>query len=182
MRTEMCPLGVLAIVRGPQDLSWEWESAEFGYAPHQKKSSKFFGWVFFLISPGSPRVCGMRAPSTCGEPNEIELNAALMSHSPALGRYVPHTVVVPSPEDEEKLLSLLGESSTPLPKSTPTMRPARPGPTRPTRPMRGGSNQRLCTTRQPCVPHLVHPPFRPCVLATACKEVAVRITTFMALF
>ena len=33
----------------------------------------FFGWVFFLISSGSPRVRPMGR--TCGEPDEIELTA-----------------------------------------------------------------------------------------------------------
>ena len=36
-----------------------------------KKSVIFFGWVFFLISSGSPHVRPMGR--TCGEPDEIEL-------------------------------------------------------------------------------------------------------------
>ena len=38
-----------------------------------KRAVIFFGWVFFLISPGSPHVRPMGR--TCGEPDEIELAA-----------------------------------------------------------------------------------------------------------
>ena len=40
----------------------------------RKRAVKFFGWVFFLISSGSPHVRPMGR--TCGEPDEIELTAA----------------------------------------------------------------------------------------------------------
>ena len=44
----------------------------------RKRAVIHFGWVFFLISLGSPRVlrAHMWALNTCGEPNEIELAAA----------------------------------------------------------------------------------------------------------
>ena len=39
----------------------------------RKRAVKYFGWVFFLISSGSPHVRPMGR--TCGEPDEIELTA-----------------------------------------------------------------------------------------------------------
>ena len=39
----------------------------------RKRAVNFFGWVFFLISSGSPHVRPMGR--TCGEPDEIELTA-----------------------------------------------------------------------------------------------------------
>ena len=39
----------------------------------RKRAVKFFGWVFFLISSGSPHVRPMGR--TCGEPDEIGLTA-----------------------------------------------------------------------------------------------------------
>jgi len=41
-----------------------------------KRAVAFFGWVFFLISSGSPRVLRSHMGHTCGEPNETELTAA----------------------------------------------------------------------------------------------------------
>ena len=35
----------------------------------------FFGWVFFLISLGSPHVRPMGVHRTCEEPNDFELTA-----------------------------------------------------------------------------------------------------------
>ena len=47
---------------------------------HQHVSRKrvvmFFGWVFDLISLGSPRVLRVHMGHTCGEPTGIELTAA----------------------------------------------------------------------------------------------------------
>ena len=40
-----------------------------------KKSGNIFGWVFFLISLGSPHVRPTGVGRTCGGPNEIELPA-----------------------------------------------------------------------------------------------------------
>ena len=42
-----------------------------------KRAVIFFGWVFFLISSGSPhaRCTPMGVHRTCGEPDEIELTA-----------------------------------------------------------------------------------------------------------
>jgi len=39
----------------------------------RKKAGIFFGWVFFLISSGSPHVRCTPMGRTCGEPDEIEL-------------------------------------------------------------------------------------------------------------
>ena len=41
----------------------------------RKRAVKFFGWVFFLISSGSPHVRCTPMARTCGEPDEIELTA-----------------------------------------------------------------------------------------------------------
>ena len=41
----------------------------------RKRAVKFFGWVFFLISSGSPHVRPMGVHRTRGEPDEIELTA-----------------------------------------------------------------------------------------------------------
>ena len=43
----------------------------------RKRAVKCFGWVFVLISSGSPHVlrAHMGVHRTCGEPNEIELTA-----------------------------------------------------------------------------------------------------------
>ena len=41
----------------------------------RKRAVIFFGWVFFLISSGSPHVRPMGVHRTCGEPDEIELTA-----------------------------------------------------------------------------------------------------------
>ena len=40
-----------------------------------KRAVMFLGWVFFLISLGSPHVLRAHMGRTCGEPNEIELTA-----------------------------------------------------------------------------------------------------------
>ena len=42
--------------------------------PRTKKSAVFFGWVFVLVSLGSPRVLRAHMGRSCGEPGEIELN------------------------------------------------------------------------------------------------------------
>ena len=41
----------------------------------QKRAEVFFGWVFSLISPGSPHVRCTPMGRTCGEPDKIELTA-----------------------------------------------------------------------------------------------------------
>ena len=42
----------------------------------RKRAAIVFGWVFFLILVGSPRMLRAHMGHTCGEPNEIELAAA----------------------------------------------------------------------------------------------------------
>ena len=58
------------------DASFELSGAQLacpGVGALTNKSGKSFGWVFFLISSGSPHVRPMGR--TCGEPDEIELTA-----------------------------------------------------------------------------------------------------------
>ena len=46
-----------------------------GVVRSRKRAVKFFGWVFFLISSGSPHVRCTPTGRTCGEPDKIELTA-----------------------------------------------------------------------------------------------------------
>ena len=50
-----------------------WSAPRAARARSRKRAEMFFGWVFFLISSGSPHVRPMGR--TCGEPDEIELTA-----------------------------------------------------------------------------------------------------------
>ena len=54
------------------------------------------GWVFFLISLGSPRVRAMGVHRTCGGSNGIELTAiGVELNGPRRVRGPPHRVVAP---------------------------------------------------------------------------------------
>ena len=53
--------------------SIKWVKMSTGAVRSRKRAVKCFGWVFFLISSGSPHVRPMGR--TCGEPDEIELTA-----------------------------------------------------------------------------------------------------------